>query len=75
MTQAEWLEVGLTNGWCGPVVCVTHDGIPTSEQEDDLDFDDPCVPMLRVYHDEQERQAVEQNHSPSIWRKPQWARS
>ena len=29
-----WLKYGIEQGFCGPPVCYTHDGIPTSEEED-----------------------------------------
>ncbi len=67
MTLSEWIELGAAQGWCGPIVCVIHDGAPTTQDEDDED--DPCIPMMRVYRDEAERLEVERNHSPSVWRK------
>lgn len=71
MNQVEWLEYGIRNGFCGPQVCVTHDGFPTTSEEDDemVELDDPCLFLIRLYRDEQHRAAVEANHSPSIWRK------
>ena len=30
----EWMRIGIEKGWIGPAVCSTHDGIPTSEEED-----------------------------------------
>ena len=68
---AEWLAIGINHGWCGPPVCETHDGTPTSSVEDD-EFDegqDPCIHILRLYSDDKTRAAVEANHSPSQWRK------
>jgi hypothetical protein len=68
-----WLEDGMAQGWCGPDVCSTHDGTPTTEAEDE-EFDagqDPCLPIIRLYADPETKQAVEKNHSPSVWRKPQ----
>ena len=69
MTFNEWLQYGLTQGWCGPAVCVTHDGIPMSEAEeaDMYDFD-PCIHVIRLYDDRDDKLSVEANHSPSIWR-------
>ena len=46
-----WLEIGQQSGWCGEVVCGTHDGSPLLESEYDR-FDageDPCIPMVRIY--------------------------
>jgi hypothetical protein len=64
-----WLQTGIANGWCGPAVCYTHDGLPTSEAEE-LEFDDsdPCIHIIRLYEDKDNKIAVEQNHAPSIWR-------
>lgn len=68
-TFDEWLQIGLTNGWCGPAVCAIHDGLPTSAAEDaELDESDPCVHVIRLYEDAEVKAAVEENHSPSIWR-------
>ena len=65
----EWLQIGLTNGWTGPSVCVTHDGLPTSAEEDaELDELDPCIHILRLYEDSGVKAGVEENHSPSVWR-------
>jgi hypothetical protein len=51
-------------------VCSTHDGIPTTEEED-WGFDqgaDPCIHIIRLYEDAAQKAAVQENHSPSIWR-------
>jgi len=71
MTYDEWAAFGLKQGWAGPAVCSTHDGIPTTAEEDDMfdEGDEPCVHVLRLYEDVQVRDAVEANHSPSVWRK------
>lgn len=66
----EWLEFGIKQGWCGPDVCYTHDGLPTSEAED-LEFEeggDPCMHVIRLYEDSGHKKKVQDNHSPSIWR-------
>lgn len=67
----EWLQMGLKKGWCGPAVCATHDGIPSSEAEDNESMDgyDPCLHVIRLYPDDITRKAVERNHSPSVWRR------
>jgi hypothetical protein len=67
-----WLRYGMAMGWCGPAVCETHDGLPMSRDEEDLFFEgnDPCIHVIRLYEDEAKRVDVEQNHSPSQWRKP-----
>lgn len=65
-----WLKIGYDNGWCGPPICSTHDGLPTTTEED-TEFDDggdPCLHILRLYEDKSVKAAVEQNHSASQWR-------
>ena len=67
----EWVRIGCRSGWCGPPVCSVHDGTPTAEFEDE-EFDsggDPCIHIIRLYGDINVRDAVEQNHPPSQWRK------
>jgi len=67
----EWLHIGLENGWCGPPVCSIHDGIPMSEaEEEEFQEGDPCVHIIRLYEDEEQKKLVEDFHSPSNWRKP-----
>jgi hypothetical protein len=69
MTFDEWLEFGFNKGWCGPAVCETHDGLPTSEAEDEeFSEGDPCVHIVRLYDDVETKLAVEENHAPSVWR-------
>ena len=64
-----WLQDGITNGWIGPAVCYTHDGLPTSEAEDsEFEEGDPCIHILRLYEDPAVKLEVEANHSPSTWR-------
>lgn len=72
MTFEEWLNHGIDKGWCGPAVCYTHDGLPCTEAEDNAWWEgfDPCVHIIRLYVDEEQRLEVEENHSPSNWRKP-----
>lgn len=72
MTFNEWVTYGLEHKFCGPIVCATHDGVPSSEEEDMQweEGQDPCQPVIRVYHDELEAMLIEQNHAPSQWRKP-----
>ena len=65
----EWMRIGIEKGWIGPAVCSTHDGIPTSEEEDLLwEEEDPCIHVIRPYFDADHKAAVEENHSPSTWR-------
>jgi hypothetical protein len=54
-------------GYCGPIVCYTHDGVPmTVAEEEDWDG---CVSIIRPYECSIEKTAVETNHPPSNWRK------
>ena len=65
----EWMRVGYEAGFIGAPVCYTHDGLPTTEIEDEeFGEGDPCIHILRLYYDENEKRDVEQNHSPSQWR-------
>lgn len=67
-----WLATGLDAGFCGPAVCETHDGTPTTAAED-IEIEDgwdPCIHVLRLYSDDITRKGVERNHAPSVWRKP-----
>jgi hypothetical protein len=55
-------------------VCITHDGEPMTDEEY-AEFEeghDPCIHMIRPYHDVAERLMVESAHSASIWRRPGW---
>lgn len=62
----EWMTYGISKGWCGPPVCYTHDGLPVSESEYDLE--DQCLHIVRMYDDEATKEQVEENHAPSKWR-------
>ncbi len=67
-----WLTVGIEQGWIGPPVCETHDGLPMSDEEwaiTDLDGEPPCIHILRLYPDSETKEAVEKAHSPSVWRR------
>lgn len=68
-TFDEWLQEGITLGFCGPAICSTHDGVPTTADEDEeYETGDPCIHVLRLYEDETTKLAVEENHAPSVWR-------
>ena len=70
MTFDEWLEFGQEQDWVGPAVCYKHDGLPTTEIEDESwEENDPCIHILRLYESPAVKKAVESNHSPSLWRK------
>lgn len=69
MTFEEWHKLGFELGFCGPAVCIIHDGLPTTTDEDtELEEHDPCVHVLRLYETVETKTAVEENHPPSVWR-------
>lgn len=64
-----WMRYGIEQGWCGPPVCYTHDGLPTSPTEDEeFEEHDPCLHIIRLYEDDEHKEAIEESHSPSKWR-------
>jgi hypothetical protein len=70
MTYEEWIAAGLEAGFCGPAVCSTHDGVPTTQAEDEeFEEGDPCVHIVRLYESPEIKAEVEANHAPSVWRK------
>jgi hypothetical protein len=71
MILEEWVKIGIEHGFCGPIVCANHDGIPSSADEDldSYNGEDPCVGILRIYESPEHRAAIEENHPPSAWRK------
>jgi hypothetical protein len=71
MAFDEWLRCGIDNGFVGPPVCGTHDGMPTSTSEDDAfdDGHDPCLHILRLYLDAEHKVEIEAAHAPSVWRR------
>jgi hypothetical protein len=69
LTFDEWIAYGIEKGWCGPPVCYTHDGLPTTNEEfESDDIDAFCIHVVRMYEDHAMKENVEQNHSPSTWR-------
>ena len=66
----DWLEQGYSRGWIGPPICDTHDGTPISSSEfaQFEDGGDPCIHIIRLYEDAETKEAVERDHSPSVWR-------
>ena len=70
MTFDEWLKEGYDQGWVGPAVCYTHDGLPMSEGElwQFEEGNDPCMHVLRLYEDSVSKQQIENDHGPSVWR-------
>ena len=70
MTFDEWITIGIKNSWCGAAVCYTHDGLPLSlNEEEELYQGDPCIHIIRLYEDTNHCALIEENHSPSQWRK------
>lgn len=70
LTLQQWIEIGIHQGWCGPSICHTHDGVPLTRGEEQAEnTTPPCIYILRLYPDGQTKQGVEENHPPSIWRK------
>lgn len=71
MTFEEWVNEGIRLGYCGPLVCFTHDGVPLSKLEDELMWDEGemCIPIIRLYEDRDTKMAVETHHLASVWRK------
>lgn len=66
-----WMEIGLRQGFVGPPVCISHDGLPTTAEEDELiDEEDICIHVIRPYRSVEERLAVETNHAPTMYRNP-----
>jgi hypothetical protein len=50
LTFAEWLALGITNGWVSDVTCVQHNGLPMTDEEMSENEDwDICLPGLRVW--------------------------
>ena len=51
MTQHEWLEMGVANGWCSRDFCYTHDS-PEMTDAENAEWDDgydPCIHCVRLY--------------------------
>jgi hypothetical protein len=70
MDYDEWLAYGQAQGWCGPAVCSTHDGVPTSAEEDAEweDGGDPCTHIIRMYETPEAKAAVDENYPPYAYR-------
>lgn len=69
MDFEEWLKFGFDQGWCGPAVCETHDGLPLSEKEsEEFEEGDPCVHIVRLYESPEVKAEVEDAHAASVWR-------
>lgn len=69
ITFEEWLKIGIENEWVIPPVCYSHDGIPTSadeQQQFEIGFD-PCVHIMRVC-DPDDWQDIYDNTTSMQWR-------
>lgn len=51
MTFQEWIDLGISMGFCSELICVHHDEIPVTEiEEDELEFDsEMCLPLVRIW--------------------------
>lgn len=70
LTFEYWAELGWLAGWCSPPVCVTHDGLPTSDEEEEqmMDGDDICVHVIRLYDSGQQASQVIDANPAVAWR-------
>jgi hypothetical protein len=59
-----WIAYGVRQGFCGPPVCASHEGVPTTDSE----FGNPdlCFEIVRLYGSPEERAGVEAAHPPSL---------
>ena len=59
----EWLRYGYNKGWCGPDVCYSYDGLPSSVEDDAAcdDGGDRCVYIIRLYEDWTVKASVEED--------------
>lgn len=66
LTQSQWIEIGIQQGWCGPSTCSVHKGIPISQEEENriLNGEDTCIQIVRLYPDKQTKEAVEDYFPP-----------
>lgn len=69
-TFEKWAKYGWLKGWCSPPMCATHDGLPTSYQEEEqmFDGDDICIHIIRLYDDAQHASEIVDANSPVQWR-------
>jgi hypothetical protein len=51
MELSEWIEIGVSSGFCAPPVCDTHDGATMTAEEKQAfeDGQDPCIPIVRLW--------------------------
>lgn len=51
MTFEEWLTYGHDQGWISHPTCATHNGVPSTEDEE-IDWElgyDPCQHVVRLW--------------------------
>jgi len=65
-----WISYGMEQGYCGPIICPDHDGIPLTviEEEEAEEHGEVCVPVIRIYQDKPTAKAISANHGPTVWR-------
>lgn len=70
MDYDEWLAYGRAQSWCGPAVCSTHDGVPTTAAEDEEweDGGDPCTHIIRMYEGPEVAAEVNENYPAYAYR-------
>lgn len=52
MEFGEWLAIGLSMQYCSETFCMTHDGAPMHQSEEDAweEGSDPCCVCVRIGH-------------------------
>ena len=60
----EWLAIGIDSKWCLYPTCYMHDGIPTSDAEEQEmeEGGDPCMHVIRLFTSE-EREEYDQAYA------------
>lgn len=53
MTFDEWLNFGIAQGWCSEPDCMTHNGLPNTDEEAEAWEAglDPCEVGMRIWMD------------------------
>ena len=54
MDVYEWVEYGVSKGFCTPIHCSTHDGVEMTDEEMQHwgDGEDDCIPIIRMWDDQ-----------------------
>lgn len=67
LSYYEWVKYGMDKGWCSEAVCVTHDGLPSTDSEMDEweDGSDPCEFALRLWPEPSENELPVGLRSPA----------